>query len=117
MFFENSHRVIVEGIYGFIVNNQDLIKQGLKEIIPFKSIDYYENDSYNFIIEDIYLSSDRKNFNYHHIEIKTGLYHVHLHIKDDDSIVKASSDSKVVCQALISLYNQEKRNNKLAQLC
>lgn len=107
--FEKSQRIIVPGIYQFVLDNIELVKLHLVEMIPYGSIDYYDNASYQFVIEDIY----SRNFNYHHIKIQTGLYHVHLHIKDDDVMVKSSSDSAIVAQLLLDLYQQEKRNKKL----
>jgi hypothetical protein len=110
--FKKSNREVVAGIYQFIIDNIELVKSRLVEMIPYGSIDYYENASYRFVIEDIY----SRNFKYHHIKIQTGLYHVHLHIKDDDVMVKASSDSTIVAQVLVDLYRQEERNKKLNQL-
>jgi hypothetical protein len=110
--FKKSNREVVAGIYQFIIDNIELVKSRLVEMIPYGSIDYYENASYRFVIEDIY----SRNFKYHHIKIQTGLYHVHLHIKDDDSMIKSSSDSVIVAQVLVDLYRQEERNKKLNQL-
>jgi hypothetical protein len=111
--FKKSNREVVSGIYQFIIDNQDLVWHRLTEMIPYKSIGYYENASYRFAIDILH----SQNFNYTHIEIKTGSYHVHLHIKDDDSMIKSSSDSVIVAQVLVDLYRQEERNKKLNQLC